>query len=109
MAETIKVLGQVAPSATTETTLYTVPASTSTVVSTITVCNRGGSSGSFRLGVSQGGGALANEDYLYYGVTVPATDTFAATVGITMTATDKILVYASSADFSFAAFGSEIT
>jgi hypothetical protein len=109
MAETVKVLGQSAPAATTETTLYTVPAATSAVVSTITVCNRSASTLAFRLGVSQGGGALASEDYLYYDVTVPGTDTFACTFGITMATTDKILVYASDAGLSFAAFGTEIT
>ena len=36
MAATYKVLGQSAPSATTATALYTVPASTSTIVSTLT-------------------------------------------------------------------------
>jgi hypothetical protein len=40
MATTYKVLGQLNPAATTPTTLYTVPASTSTVVSTITICNQ---------------------------------------------------------------------
>ena len=39
MATTYKVLGQSAPSATTATTLYTVPAATSTVVSSISVVN----------------------------------------------------------------------
>lgn len=41
MANTYKVLGQVNPAATTLTSLYTVPASTSTVASTLTVCNFG--------------------------------------------------------------------
>ena len=38
MATTRKVLGQAAPAADTNTDLYTVPASTSTVTSTLTVC-----------------------------------------------------------------------
>lgn len=40
MISTYKVLGQSAPAATTAVDLYTVPALTSTIVSTITVCNR---------------------------------------------------------------------
>ena len=40
MATNYKVLGQSIPSATTATTLYTVPAATQAVVSTITVCNQ---------------------------------------------------------------------
>jgi len=40
MANAYKVLGQVAPAATTDTTLYTVPAATEAVISTIVVANR---------------------------------------------------------------------
>ena len=44
---TYKVLGQSNPSATTATTLYTVPAATQTIVSTITVCNQAASAGTY--------------------------------------------------------------
>jgi len=44
MPTTYKVLGQVSPSATTNTTLDTVPSATQCVVSTIAVCNRAGTS-----------------------------------------------------------------
>lgn len=109
MATTYKNLGQSAPSATTETTLYTVPSATSAIVSTIVVCNRAASSGTFRISVAVGGGATANKDYLYYDVTIPANDSFTATLGLTLAATDTIKVYASSADMSFSAWGSELT
>jgi len=39
MATTYKVLGQSKPSAATNTTLYTVPASTAAVISTLAICN----------------------------------------------------------------------
>ena len=109
MAITYKVLGQVAPSATTETDLYTVPASTTAVCSTITICNRGAAAGTIRVSVAATGGATANKDYLYYDLTVAAYDTFAATMGITLPAAAKIKVYASSGNFSFNLFGSEHT
>ena len=41
MPETPKPLGQVNPAGV-ETTLYTVPSSTNTIISTITVCNTTG-------------------------------------------------------------------
>ena len=107
MADTLKILGQVAPSATTETTLYTVPGSTSTTISTLVVCNRG-TAATFRVSVSVGGGATANKDYLYYDLAIPANDTFGATLGITLAATDVVRVYASTTDLSFAAFGVEV-
>lgn len=108
MATAYKVLGQSAPSATTATTLYTVPASTETVVSSITVCNRG-TAGSYRVAVRPDGASLANEHYVVYDAAIPANSTDTLTIGITINASDVVTVYASSANFSFSAFGSEIT
>jgi len=109
MATAYKVLGQVAPAATTATALYTIPAATEAVVSSISVCERGGSQATFRLMVRPDGAALSNEHYLVYDATVAANDTIILTIGITMDATDVLEVYASSADLSFHAYGSEIT
>lgn len=103
------VLGQVAPSATTDTTLYTVPASTQAVISTITVCNRGTGTPTFRIAVRPNGTALANQHYVTYDVAIGVNATIALTLGITLGDTDVITVRASNADLSFAAFGSEIT
>lgn len=109
MAKTYKVLGQSAPSATTATTLYTVPAATQAVVSTIALVNRGTTSGTYRIAVRPAGAALADEHYVAFDATLAAKTSETWTLGITLAATDVITVYASSADFSFSAFGSEIT
>ena len=109
MPTAYKVLGQVAPSATTATTLETVPSATQAVVSTITVCNRAASAATFRIAVRPGGAALSNEHYIAYDSTVAANDIVALTIGITLAATDVITVYASTANLSFNAFGSEIS
>jgi len=108
MATTYKVLGQVAPSATTATTLYTVPSATSAVVSTISVCNQAGTAATFRIAVRPAGASLAAEHYIVYGATVPASDSTMITVGLTLATTDVVTVYASSANLSFNAYGSEI-
>jgi hypothetical protein len=108
MATTYKVLGQVNPSATTATTLYTVPAATQAVVSTIAVCNQAGTSATYRIAVRVAGSALSAEEYIVYGATVAASDSILLTLGLTLGATDVITVYASSANLSFNAFGSEI-
>jgi len=104
---TMKVLGQLAPSATTETELYEVPASTETVISSLAVCNRGASAATFRVSVSVGGGATANKDYLYYDLLIPPNDTFIATSGFTMAAGDIMRVYCSNGSFSISLFGQE--
>jgi hypothetical protein len=109
MATNYKVLGQSAPSATTATSLYTVPSATEAVISTISVCNRGTATGTFRLSVRPNGASLANQHYLVYDASVAAKETLFLTVGATIDATDVLEVYASTADFSFNAYGSEIS
>jgi hypothetical protein len=108
MATVYKVLAQSNPSATTATTLYTVPASTSTVISTITVCNQAASAGSYRIAVRPAGATLAASQYVAYDIAIAANDTTALTLGITLATTDIVTVYASASTMSFAAFGSEI-
>ena len=109
MATTYKVLGQLAPSATTNTTLYTVPASTSAVISTIVVANRVATAANYRIAIRPSGATLANQHYIAYDVAVAAADSTTLTLGITLAATDVITVYASTANLSFSVFGSEIT
>lgn len=109
MPNAYKVLAQSAPSATTNTTLYTVPASTQTVISTMTIANRASSQGTYRIAVRPAAATLANQHYIAYDVPIQANDTTALTLGITLNATDVITIYASSADFSFGLFGSEVT
>ena len=108
MASTYKVLAQSAPSATTNTDVYTVGSGKSAVVSTITICNRSGSSVTYRIAISIAGSALANEDYIVYDSIVPGNDSIALTLGITLAATDVVTVYASTANLSFNLFGTEI-
>ena len=66
MSDSLKVLGQLAPSATTLTTLYTVPSLAQTTISSITVCNRSGSGVTYRILVSVAGAATDNKQYLFY-------------------------------------------
>lgn len=104
-----KVLGQSAPAATTLTTLYTVPAATSTIVSTITVANRAATAGTYRIAVRVAGASIANAQYLVFDASLSANSTDTITLGITLAATDVLSVYASSTDFSFNAFGTELS
>jgi hypothetical protein len=109
MASAYKVLGQNNPAATTATTLYTVPASTSTVASTLSVCNQGASSATFRVAVRPAGATLAATHYIVYDSTLTANDSAFLTLGITLATTDVVTVYSSSASLSFSLFGSEIS
>jgi hypothetical protein len=109
MAELLKVLGQVAPSAASDTALYTVPTVTSAVVSTLTICNRDPVSAVFRVAVRPAGAGLANQHYVYYDTPLGGNATFAATLGLTLNATDVVTVRASTTYLSFSLFGTEIT
>lgn len=109
MAETIKVLGQVAPAATTDTDLYTVPAATATVLSKLVVCNRNNAADAFRIYIRAGGAAKANQHAICYDVAIAANDTFEGLGGLTMEAGTVITVYAGTTTLSFGAFGSEVT
>jgi hypothetical protein len=109
MAYTYKVLGQSAPSATTNTDVYTVGSGKQAIVSTITVANRSAVGVTYRIAIRPAGATLANEHYIAYDVGVSANDTTALTLGITLTATDVVTVYASTANLSFGIFGSEIS
>lgn len=109
MATTYKVLGQVAPSATTATTLYTAPSATQTVVSTLIVANRSASAATYRIAIRPNAATLANLHYIAYDVTVGAGDSTTLTLGLTLDEADVITIYASTADLTFSLFGSEIT
>lgn len=108
MATVYKVLGQSNPAATTATTLYTVPASTATVISTITICNQTATAATFRISVRPLAAVQTAAMYVAYDVTVGASDTTALTLGLTLATTDVVTVYASTATLSFNAYGSEI-
>lgn len=108
MSSVYKVLGQSAPAATTNTTLYTVPASTSAVCSTLVIANRDVST-SVRVAVRPAGASLANEHYIAFDTPVNQYDSIFLTLGVTLAATDVVTVYARTADVSFSLFGTEIS
>lgn len=109
MPEIRKILGQSNPAALTLTDLYTVPASTQAVVSTVTVCNADATPVQFRISVAQGGAANAQEQYLYWDFSIPEGDAFASTIGITLDAGDVIRCRSTGSSTSFQVFGVEIT
>ena len=109
MANEYKVLGQTGAASGNDVTLYTVPASTSAIVSSIVVCNRENAANTFNINVKVGGGTVADEDRLAFETSIAANDTVTLTLGITLAATDVISVGASDNNVSFSAFGTQIT
>lgn len=109
---TYKILGQLAAASAVTATeaIYTTGSATGTqaVISTITVCNRGTASTTYRLAVRPDGTAVANQYYIAYDATIPGNDTIALTLGITMDKSDILAAYAGNANLTFNAFGCEI-
>lgn len=108
MAFDYKILGQSAPSATTATTVYTVPSGRSAVVSSIIVCNRSATATTYRIALRPAGATLADQHYVAYDVAVGGNDTTTISIGITLAATDVVTVYTTAATVSFTVSGSEI-
>ena len=104
-----KVLGQSAPAATTNTTLYTCPSATQVVSSSIVICNRGAAAATFRIAVRPNAASLADQHYVFYDSPILGNETLSVSIGLTIDAADLVVVYASTADLSFTLFGSEIT
>jgi hypothetical protein len=108
MTITYKVLGQASPAANTLVNVYTVPAGNSAVVSTITVCNQNSSNVAFRIAVRPGNAAIESKHYISYDTALPALDSIALTLGVTLAATDVVSVQSGTANVSFNIYGSEI-
>ena len=119
-SEILKILAQLAPGATTLTTLYTTPCQKRTQVHKLIICNRGAQA-TYRVAVIPLGEVLATKHYHYYDTVL------AANASITIfdkndpvylyghgfpddvtPRVDLIKVYASTADLSFSLYGKEM-
>ena len=109
MADAIKVLGQLDVSATTITTLYTVPDLTQTTVSSLVICNRSSSGITFRVSVHVAGAGADDKQFIFYYEALAATTTRTVVIGMCLNQADVVKVYSSAADVSFNMFGVETT
>lgn len=108
MATSYKILGQSIPAANNPTTLYTVPSATTTIVSTLQICNQSTAT-SFSVAARPLGATLTTSQYLLYNTAIAANDALSLTIGMCLSATDVITVSSSSGNVSFTLFGSELT
>lgn len=110
MANTYKVLGQVNPADTNTTDLYTVPNSTSAVISTITATNVDGTASAISIYVVESGDGAGTGNALVYQAELGANTMQAFTIGVTLAAGDKIVVQSATADATtYQAYGSEVS
>lgn len=108
MATTYKILGQITGSTSVTSSLYTVPAATQAVVSSLVLSNRSATTSTYSVAVVPSGSTLANQNWLAFGIAISGSDSTALTLGITLGTGDSIQVNG-LATGSFSAFGSEIS
>jgi hypothetical protein len=116
MTTSYKILGQILPTANTLSNVYVVPAATSTIVSTITICNQSSANANVSIAVVPATDTLGNKNYIIKNVLLPAADTLILSPGLTLNAASYITANngyfsgePSTANVSFCAFGVELT
>jgi hypothetical protein len=113
MANVYKILGQVNPTANTQSNVYVVPAATEAVVNSITIANLGSSNVSYSLIVmpsAEFANPASNGKYfLVRGSTMPGADTATLTLSLSLPAGAIVAANTNSGSLSFSAFGVEIS
>ena len=105
---TYKILGQVNPTSTSLTTLYTVPATREAFVSTLSICNFGATTANVTVAVRQDGAAIDPKQHLLYNIPIVPADSLFLTLGISVDQSDVISVSSTTSSIAFGLFGSEI-
>jgi len=107
-----KILGQVQTTANILTTIYTVPAATNTMISTITICNQSPNTVSVNVAANVSGSAVATKNFIVSGYSLGAAETLvlepriSLNVGSILSA--NITGANASSNISINAFGVEI-
>lgn len=109
MPTTYKLLGSATPD-TTGTTLYTVPAGTQTVASSLIVTNLSAAAASFSVAIkTSAGGTLGDNNYIAFNTNVPANDSVVMALGLSLSSSYVVLATGSTAKVAFNLFGAEIS
>lgn len=116
MAMSYKILGQ-ASTTNAYTSLYTVPAGTSAVISTLSICSIGVED-IFRVAVIKVGEETVDDDsgavrpsshqYLVYDAPIAKGESIFMTLGLTLAEGDSVCVFSGTPYVTFNLFGSEI-
>jgi hypothetical protein len=109
MAFGYKILGQAAPANTSNADLYTVPASTESIISSLAVANVTATDATYQIYVRAAGAAAANANALVKDAVAAANTTTTIGIGISLAATDVVTIQSGTANaITFHAFGTEV-
>jgi hypothetical protein len=111
MSNNNKVLGQLSPAINVDSVLYPVPALTQSIGSTLYLVNRdpSGIAAAIRIAVVPNGDTLSVQHYLEYDKLIEARGSRRLTIGMTLSAGDKVYVRSDTGNVSFSLFGVEIS
>jgi len=120
MPTSYKILGQTVTTQNVLSNVYVVPAATSTILNTITICNQSTANANVDIVVRPINEALANKHYVLRQVLVPQADSLIFSPGITLNASVIVAVNNASvagesnaalsgANVSFNVYGVELT
>ena len=90
-------------------TLYTTPASTEAVISSIVICNTAATNATYRIGLDTAEGTPRANEWLVYDAILPPNDSIILTLGVCLDAGKYIRVSSSADTVTFSAFVSEIS
>ena len=90
-------------------TLYTTPAATEAVISSLVITNQASSDVTVRIGLDTTAGTPGASEWLVYDAVVAGNDTIALTLGVTLDASKYVRVSSSADTCNFSAFLSEIS
>jgi hypothetical protein len=107
MAQVHKQLAQSKPAATTDTTVYTVPAVTKTLVYSVVIANV--AAGSSRARVHLVPSVVGTDNAIYYDILIPGRDTFVGNISVMMETGYFIVVRSNDGNCTFTISGIEIT
>lgn len=94
------ILAQQRPSATTNTTLYTVPAAYKAAVN-IKAINTSTTASAIRIGIQTASGAVSNIDYVVYDYSLPGDGLPLILTGEILPASTNVFVYTANATVNF--------
>jgi hypothetical protein len=105
---TYKILGQVNPTTTALSTLYTVPGAKEAFISTLSICNFGATTANVTVAVRADGAAIDPKQHILYNIPIVPADSLFLTLGLSVDQNDVISVSSTTSSIAFGLFGSEI-
>ena len=110
MAFTYKTLGQNRPADTNPADIYTVPAGTQTIVSSVVICNVTNTAATFSVYQRVAASSAGESNAIAFNQTIPAYSTTTIEAKLTMVATNILTVQSgTSSAITFTVNGTEIT